>query len=52
MAVTIRLRRGTKAQLDTLMGSTPMQSGEVGFTTDTKEVFVSDGTNAFLVAGY
>mgnify|MGYP006308807935 CR=1 FL=1 len=49
MAVTIKLRRGTKAQLDTLMGSTPMAAGEVGFTTDTKEVYVSDGSDAFLV---
>ncbi len=50
MAVTIRLRRGTKAQLDSLMGgATPMVSGEVGFTTDTNEVFVSDGSSAHLV---
>lgn len=50
MAITIRLRRGTKSQLDSLMGgATPMVDGEVGFTTDTKEVFVSDGTNAHLV---
>ena len=50
MAITIRLRRGTKAQLDSLMGGvTPMVSGEIGFTTDTKEVFVSDGSNAHLV---
>jgi hypothetical protein len=49
MSVKILLRRGTKAQLDTLMGSTPMLNGELGFTTDTKEVFISDGTNAHLV---
>jgi len=52
MAVKIRLRRGTKVQLDSLMsGATPMVSGEIGFTTDTKEVFVSDGSNAHLVGG-
>lgn len=49
MAATIKLRRGTKAQLDTLMAGTPMASGELGFTTDTKEVYVSDGTIAYLV---
>jgi hypothetical protein len=49
MAAIIKLRRGTKAQLDTLMSGTPMASGELGFTTDTKEVFVSDGTSAYLV---
>ena len=50
MAVEIRVRRGTKAQLDTVMaGGTPLVSGELGFTTDTKEVFVSDGTVAHLV---
>lgn len=49
MATTIKLRRGTKAQLDTLMAGTPMASGELGFTTDTKEVYVSDGSAAYLV---
>jgi len=50
MAVQIKLRRGTKAQLDTVMaGGTPLVNGEVGFTTDTKEVFVSDGAVAHLV---
>lgn len=50
MAVQIRVRRGTKAQLDTVMGgATPLVSGELGYTTDTSEVFVSDGSNAHLV---
>ena len=50
MAVTIRVRRGTKVQLDSLMGGgSPMVSGELGFTTDTNEVFVSDGSAAHLV---
>lgn len=50
MSVQIRVRRGTKLQLDTVMASgTPLVSGELGFTTDTKEVFVSDGTAAHLI---
>jgi len=50
MAVQIRVRRGTKGQLDTVMGGgSPLVSGELGFTTDTNEVFVSDGTSAHLV---
>ncbi len=50
MAVQIRVRRGTKAQLDTVMGGgSPLVSGELGYTTDTSEVYVSDGSNAHLV---
>lgn len=46
----LRLRRGTKAELDTVMsGTSPLVDGEIGFTTDTKEVFVSDGINAYKV---
>jgi len=45
MAVTILLRRGTKAQLDGIT----LSAGELGFTTDTKQVFVGDGSNHFLV---
>ena len=45
MAVTILLRRGTKAQLD----GVTLSAGELGFTTDTKQVFVGDGSNHFLV---
>jgi len=51
MAQTIQVRRGSKAQLDALMGSTPMLAGELGFTTDTHEVFCSDGTNAHQIGG-
>lgn len=49
MAIQIRLKRGTKAQLDVLMATTPMLSGEMGYTSDTNEVYVSDGTAAHLV---
>lgn len=50
MAVQIQVRRGTKAQLDTVMaGGSPLAQGELGFTTDTNEVFVSDGSAAHLV---
>lgn len=49
MAIQIRLKRGTKAQLDTLMSTTPMLSGEMGYTSDTNEVYVSDGAAAHLV---
>lgn len=44
--VTIQIRRGTKAELDGIT----LAAGELGFTTDTKEVFVGDGSNN-LVAG-
>lgn len=49
MGITIRLRRGTKAQLNTLMSTTPMLDGEIGYTTDTKEVYISDGSSIHLV---
>lgn len=50
MTTQIRIRRGTKSQLNTVMaGGTPLVSGELGFTTDTKEVFVSDGAAVHLV---
>jgi len=50
MTTQIRIRRGTKTQLATLMaGATPLASGELGFTTDTKEVFVSDGSATHLI---
>ncbi len=45
--IQILLRQGTKAQLDSIL----LASGELGFTTDTKEVFVGDGTAHFLVGG-
>ncbi|OPA76612.1 hypothetical protein BVG16_15635 [Paenibacillus selenitireducens] len=38
---TIRVRRGTKAELVALGA---LLSGEMGFCTDTKEVFIGDGT--------
>lgn len=45
MAVTILLRRGTKTQLDGIT----LSAGELGFTTDTNEVYVGDGSNHHLV---
>ena len=38
---TIRIRRGTKAQLETLGA---LLAGEMGFCTDTKEVYIGDGS--------
>jgi hypothetical protein len=50
MSIQIQVRRGTKSQLDTVMaGGSPVAQGELGFTTDTNEVFVSDGSSAHLV---
>jgi len=46
---TIKIRRGTKSQLDTLLGGTPLQSGEIGYTTDTNEVYAGDGSAHHLV---
>jgi|GEM_PF-1687490 len=52
MAQKIQIRRGTKAQLDALMDSaSPLAAGELGFTTDTHEVFCSDGTTAHQIGG-
>ena len=42
---TIKIRRGTEANLPTL------EAGELGFTTDTKKVYVGDGTDNHLVTG-
>lgn len=41
----LQLRRGAKASLPTLA------SGELGFCTDTKEVYVGDGSTNTLVGG-
>ncbi|AWO74982.1 DUF2793 domain-containing protein [Geobacillus thermoleovorans] len=46
MPQTIRIKRGTKAQLDAYG---PLQQGEMGFCTDTKEVYIGDGTINTLV---
>lgn len=46
MAQTIRIKRGTKAQLDTYGA---LLQGEMGLCTDTKEIFVGDGTVNILV---
>ncbi len=42
---TILIRRGPKASLDLIT----LESGELGFTTDTREVWVGDGTANLLV---
>lgn len=46
MAQVIKIRRGTKAEL-VARGS--LMSGELGFCTDTKEVYVGDGTDNHFV---
>lgn len=46
MAQTIQIRRGTKAELVAL-GT--LAAGEMGFCTDTKEIYISDGTANTLV---
>lgn len=46
MAQTVRIRRGTKAEL-TARGA--LLSGEMGFCTDTKEVYIGDGTSNLFV---
>ena len=46
MAQTIKIKRGTKAQLDSYG---PLQQGEMGFCTDTKEVYIGDGTQNIFV---
>ena len=44
MAVTIQVRRGTKAELDGIT----LAAGELGFTTDTKELFIGDGAGNLI----
>lgn len=46
MAQTIQIKRGTKVQLDTYGA---LLQGEMGLCTDTKEIFVGDGTVNTLV---
>lgn len=46
MAQTIKIKRGTKAQLDAYG---PLQQGEMGYCTDTKEIYIGDGTQNTLV---
>lgn len=46
MAQTILIMRGTKSQL---LAHGAMQSGEMGFCTDTKEVYIGDGTSNVFV---
>ncbi|WP_078410296.1 DUF2793 domain-containing protein [Priestia abyssalis] len=46
MPQTIKIKRGTKAQLDAYG---PLLQGEMGFCTDTKEIFIGDGSLNTLV---
>lgn len=46
MAVTIQIRRGTKAELNSYGA---LQNGELAFTTDEQKVYVGDGSNNYLV---
>ena len=43
---TIKIRRGTKAELQTLGA---LSAGEMGFCTDTKEVYIGDGASNSMV---
>ena len=43
MPQTIQIKRGLKAHLPTLL------AGEMAFCTDTKEIYVGDGTNNTVV---
>jgi len=43
--IPIKLQHGTKAQLDTIT----LQLAEPAYVTDTKELYVGDGTNSILV---
>jgi hypothetical protein len=45
MAVTIKVRRGTKAELDGIT----LSLAELGYTTDTDEVYVGDGSAHHLI---
>ena len=46
MAVTIQVRRGTKAALN---ARAPLAAGELGFTTDEKLVYIGDGSANYVV---
>lgn len=46
MAQTIQVKRGTKAELSTYG---VLNAGEMGFCTDTKEVYIGDGTTNSMV---
>lgn len=46
MAQTIQMKRGTRAELSTY-GS--LKAGEMGFCTDTKEIYIGDGTSNSMV---
>ncbi len=48
--MNIQIKRGSKSKLDSVMsGPNPLPAGSLGFTMDTEEVYISDGTNVHLV---
>ena len=49
MAAQIYIRRGTKAELNSLLSSTPLATGELGYTTDSDEVYIGDGLAHHIV---
>ncbi|MEK5036356.1 DUF2793 domain-containing protein [Paenibacillus sp. FSL R7-0302] len=46
MAQTIQIKRGTRAELTTYG---VLKAGEMGFCTDTKEIYIGDGTSNSMV---
>jgi hypothetical protein len=50
--VRFQQRRGTKAQIDAWQADSiaKLQAGELVFASDTKKVYVSDGTNLYPVS--
>lgn len=46
MAQTIQVKRGTRAELSTYGA---LKAGEMGFCTDTKEIYIGDGTSNSMV---
>ncbi|MEK3673528.1 DUF2793 domain-containing protein [Paenibacillus sp. FSL R10-2771] len=46
MSQTIQIKRGTKAQLSTYGA---LLAGEMGYCTDTKEIYIGDGTSNSMV---
>ena len=44
--MALQIRRGTDAQRQGLTGASAPKAGELIFTTDTKKLFVGDGSTA------
>ncbi|MCF0124514.1 MAG: hypothetical protein HUJ68_01950 [Clostridia bacterium] len=50
MAITtLKVRQGLKAELDSMVPS--LESGELGFTTDEKKLYIGDGTTNIEIGG-